>query len=199
MKKIKYILTGAFVIFLIINQMACRDDDYYPKPRGYFRIETPQKGYQKLDSSLVFAFEYPEYAKLEQDMLTKRHHNWVNIRFPDFKGTVHLSYKQVNGNLAKYIDDSHELVNKHIPKANSIKTRTFVNDTNHVYGLVYEIKGTGAATPVQFYLTDSTSHFVRGSLYFDASPNNDSLAPVINFLEQDIDHLIESFRWKGRK
>lgn len=198
MNKLKMILPGVIIIILMINNTSCKNDNYYPKPRGYFRIKTPPKGYQKIDSNLVYTFDYPEYARLEQDILTQRHNNWLNIRFPEFKGTIHLSYKEVNGNLAKYIDDSHELVNKHIPKANSIKTRKFVNDSNNVFGLVYEIKGTGAATPIQFYLTDSTNHFVRGSLYFDASPNNDSLAPVINFLEKDINRFIESFRWKNK-
>lgn len=196
MSRAKYWMLTAlgFIVFLV---SACGDDDYYPKPRGYFRIETPEKQYVAMDSNLAYAFEYPVYARLEQDPVTERNHNWLNLSFPQFKGTVHLSYKPVNDNLAVYIEDSHEFVNKHIPKANSIKTRTYVNDSAKVYGLVYEIKGAGAATPLQFYLTDSTKHFIRGVLYFKAKPNNDSLAPVIDFVEQDINHLIETFRWQN--
>lgn len=196
MSKAKYWLIAALG-FLMVFITACGEDDYYPKPRGYFRIETPQKHYVTMDSNLAYSFEYPVYSRLEQDPVTERNHNWVNLGFPQFKGTIHLSYKPVNDNLAAYIEDSHEFVNKHIPKANSIKTRTYMNDSAKVYGLVYEIRGSGAATPLQFYLTDSTQHFIRGVLYFDAKPNNDSLAPVIDFVEKDINHLIETFRWQN--
>ncbi|MFO8055469.1 MAG: gliding motility lipoprotein GldD [Bacteroidales bacterium] len=182
---------------LVLALFACRqNDDHQPKPKGYFRIATPQKEYVRLDSNLAYSFEYPGYAKPSQDQVTKTQHNWMNLYFPDFKGTIHLTYKKVDNNIRQYIEDSHEFVHKHVPKANTIKTRKFKNDTANVYGLVYEIKGTGTATPIQFFLTDSTDNFIRGVLYFNVKPNNDSLAPVIDFVEKDINQLIESFRWE---
>jgi len=183
----------AFFLFLIAA--GCNKQDHYPKPRGYFRIALPEKEYVRLDSSLSYSFEYPVYAKPEQDYLTIRDHEWINIYFPRFKGTIHLTYNQINNNLRTYIDDSHEFVHKHIPKASAIKTKTYVDDSARVYGLVFEIRGTTTATPFQFYLTDSTNHFIRGALYFDTKPNNDSLAPVIDFIEKDIAHMVETFRW----
>lgn len=173
----------------------CQEKEFYPKPRGYFRIALPEKAYQPLDSNLAYRFDYPVYAKPESDPITKHNPNWINLSFPQFKGRIHLSYKKVDGNLGRLIDDSHEMVNKHIPKANSINSRVFANDSAQVYGLVYDIKGTGAATPVQFYLTDSIQHFVRGALYFETRPNNDSLAPVIDFIDKDITKMIETFQW----
>ncbi|PIV58809.1 MAG: gliding motility lipoprotein GldD, partial [Bacteroidetes bacterium CG02_land_8_20_14_3_00_31_25] len=53
-----------------------------------------------------------------------------------------------------------------------------------------------AASNIQFYVTDSIRHFVRGALYFETKPNKDSLAPIINFIEQDVTHLVETLRWK---
>ncbi|MGM0612473.1 MAG: gliding motility lipoprotein GldD, partial [Bacteroidota bacterium] len=159
----------------------------------------PEKSYVKLDSNLNYSFEYPKYAVIKDDYMTKGKHNWINIFYPDFKGTLHLSYKEVHDNLPELIKDAHEFVDKHIPKANAIERRKFINDSAGVYGLVYEIKGTGAATPYQFYLTDSSRHFVRGALYFNTKPNNDSLAPVINFIEEDINQMIETFHWSEKK
>ncbi|MCF8218070.1 MAG: gliding motility lipoprotein GldD [Bacteroidales bacterium] len=187
------------IVVIAFTTGGCENDDYYPKPRGYFRIATPEKSYVKLDSNLNYSFEYPGYARITNDYITEGKHNWINIFYPDFKGTLHLSYKPVQDNLPKLIRDAHEFVDKHIPKANAIERRTFINDSASVYGLVYEIKGTGAATPFQFYLTDSSRHFVRGALYFNTKPNNDSLAPVIDFIEGDINQMIETFHWNDKK
>ena len=121
---------------------------------------------------------------------------WIDIDFPRFKGKIYLSYKEVNDNLFSYLEDSRNLAIKHIPKANAINELLFINEASRVYGLVYEIKGSGAASPYQFYVTDSTQHFVRGSLYFYVTPNNDSLAPVIDFIHEDIEHLINTFEWR---
>ena len=110
---------------------------------------------------------------------------------------MHISYKVIDHNLATYLEDVHTLVDKHIPKANAITQREYINKQNDVYGLVYDIKGSDAASACQFYLTDSTSNFVRGALYFNLVPNNDSLMPVISFLKEDIAHMI--IRSGGKK
>lgn len=192
-----YIIISLILVAFLFS--SCENDDYHPKPKGYFRIEKPDKDFVKLDSNLSYSFTYPEYVEIENDYLTEDKHEWINLWYPDFKGTLHLSYHEVNDNLPRLIKDAHEFVDKHIPKANEIKTRKYINDSAQVYGLIYEIKGTGTATPYQFYITDSTQHFVRGALYFETKPNNDSLAPVINFIEKDINKIIESFQWKNQK
>ena len=118
------------------------------------------------------------------------------MEFPSFKGTIHLSYKSVDGNLNKYLEDSHYMMTKHISRAMGIRDSVIMNPEKKVYGLVYFLEGEGVASPLQFYLTDSTNHFLRGSLYFNVKTNNDSLAPVIDFITDDIRHLISTIEWK---
>lgn len=186
-----------FILLLsaLIALMAC-GNDYFPKPRAYFRIDLPQKNYLHLDSIYPFTFEYPSYSTITQDKNSPHEKNWINIEFSEFKGSLHLSYKKVDGNLVKYMEDSRTMAFKHIPKASAIDNRLIINEKSRVFGLIYEISGSGAASPYQFFVTDSLNHFLRGALYFNMVPNNDSLAPVIDFLKKDIEHLIQTFEWK---
>lgn len=171
--------------------------DYYPKPRGNFRIDLPEREYIVFDTTFPYSFEFPVYARLYLNPAKGVDHDyWMDIDFPRFRGKVHLSYKTINDNLYEYIEDTRTMALKHISKASGIKTDTYFNDSEYVYGLTYAIDGVEAASPFQFYVTDSTKHFVRGALYFGVVPNNDSLAPVIEFLKEDIRHMIESFKWK---
>ncbi len=191
-KRIRILLFLAGFIFLI----AC-GTDYFPKPRGYFRIDLPEKKYRHLDSIYPFTFDYPVYSSITQDQHSPNEKNWININFNDFKGSLHLSYKVVDGNLVKYMEDSRTMAFKHIPKASAIDNRLIINKDSRVFGLIYEISGSGAASPYQFFVTDSMNHFLRGALYFNIVPNNDSLAPLIDFLKKDIEHLIHSLEWKN--
>jgi gliding motility-associated lipoprotein GldD len=194
MRIIRFILV-AFITLVIIS---CRNN-YIPKPRGYYRIDFPVKEYRVFDSTFPFTFEYPVYGKIVRDSSRMAEPYWINIVYHPYNAQLHISYKTINNNLATYLNDSHTLVNKHIPKANAISQREYVDTVENVYGLVYEITGSDAASTYQFYLTDSTKNFVRGALYFDLVPNNDSLAPVIEFLKKDIERMIMTFRWKNRK
>jgi len=119
----------------------------------------------------------------------------MNLDFPEFKGTLYLSYKQVNNNLTQFTEDSRNLSMKHITRASGIEELPVFIPTKKIYGTYYSVKGS-AASPLQFYLTDSSKHFIRGALYFYASPQPDSIAPVLDFISRDIDHLIETFNWK---
>ena len=185
-----------FSFFLLLT--ASCSNSYAPKPRGYFRIDLPKREYQVFDTTFPYSFEYPVYADIVADSSKLAEPYWVNICYKPFNATLHFSYKVVTGNLAQYLNDAHTLVNKHIPKANSISQREYVDTAHRVFGLVYDIRGADAASSYQFYLTDSVSEFVRGALYFNQFPNNDSLAPVIEFLKGDIEHMINTFRWKNR-
>ena len=187
------ILPFFFLPLLLIN--SCHDS-YTPKPRGYFRIDLPSHEYRMFDTTFPYSFEYPVYAGIYPDYSKIAEPFWINIRFVKFKATLHLSYKPVKGNLAEYLNDAHTMVNKHIPKANAITQREFIDREKQVYGLEYDIRGADAASPYQFYLTDSTTNFIRGALYFDVVPNNDSLSPVIDFLKTDVQYMISTFRWK---
>ncbi len=173
-------------------------NSYVPKPRGYYRIDFPVKEYRLFDTTFPYTFEYPVYAKIVRDSSRMAEPYWINIVYYSYNAQLHISYKPISKNLASYLNDAHTLVNKHIPKANAISQREYIDSAEKVFGLVYEISGSDAASTYQFYLTDSTKHFVRGALYFDLVPNNDSLAPVIDFLKKDVEHMITTFRWKKR-
>ncbi|MCK9204042.1 MAG: gliding motility lipoprotein GldD [Bacteroidales bacterium] len=192
----KFFYFGLIVIAFLVSSCGA---DYTPKPRGYFRIDLPQREYRVFDTTAPYTFEYPKYASIVYDSSKMAEPYWINIYYSRFHATLHVSYKVIHNNLANYLEDARTLVNKHIPKANSITQKEYDDPGRRVYGLVYEIKGSDAASSYQFYLTDSISEFVRGALYFNLVPNNDSLAPVIDFLKGDIDHMINTFRWKKAK
>jgi gliding motility-associated lipoprotein GldD len=166
-----------------------------PKPRGYFRIDLPEKEYQKYNSDCNYSFDYPVYASLHIDSSKNAEHCWLNMDFNKIGGRIHISYKEVNGNIAQIIEDSRKLAYKHSIKADAIHEQMFIKPEKKVYGILYEIDG-NAASSVQFFVTDSLKHYVRGALYFNVEPNKDSLAPVLKFIKEDITVMIESFEWK---
>lgn len=198
MKKKGNTTQQAVVIFLTMIIITSCGEPYTPKPSGYIRIDLPEPAYQSFDSLYPYAFEYPVYSRFEPDTREASEPYWANLIYPQFKGTLHLSYKPVihRDDLLLYFEDARNLSRRHIPKATSIIEQVVIDENSRVYGMVYLIKGRDAASPLQFYLTDSTSHFLRGSLYFEVTPNNDSLAPVIGLIEQDVRRMIGSLRWK---
>ena len=184
-----------FFTFLLLGMLSC-EQAYTPKPRGYFRIDLPEKQYLSFDTIFPYSFEYPVYSIISNDPHSPEEKYWINLNFPDFKATVHISYKHIDGNLVTYLEDAHTLVTKHIAKADAIYDSLIVDRNRNLFGLAYELQGSGAASPYQFFLTDSSTNFVRGALYFNTVPNNDSLEPVIAFIKKDIVHLFSTFNWK---
>ena len=190
MRKILFVLSSLFLLLAI----SCKKD-YTPKPRGYFRISFPEKAYMKIDyAGLPYRFEIPGYSKIIADNERFAEPYWVNLEIPRHKAEVHISYKKINNNLDTLTQDSHELAYKHTIKADAINERIFLNPEKKVYGTIFLIEG-NAASPVQFYLTDSTKNFLRGALYIREVPNIDSIRPVIEFLTPDVIHLIETTEW----
>ena len=185
-----------YICFIILVTVSC-NNDYYPKPKGYFRIDLPNKEYKKFDTTFPYTFEYPVYSKIVADNQPKSEPYWINIDYPQFHGRLHISYKAIDGNFGEYIEDTRTMVMKHIPKASSIENTFYENLDKRVFGVTYNISGAEAASPYQFYLTDSVKHFIRGALYFNVVPNNDSLSPVIEFIKQDVNYMIETFHWKN--
>ena len=183
-------------ILLILCFSACNDTDYTPKRTGYFRIALPERKYNTYNTDAPFTFDYPAYASVLPDTGAGTGAYWLNIVFPRFKCNVYMSYLAVDGNLDTYVDECRKFVVEHEVKASAINEQDVVNPQAKIYGAIYDIEG-NAASNMQFYLTDSTHNFVRGALYFYAVPNKDSLQPVVDFVKQDIKHLIESFRWKS--
>lgn len=181
---------GIFSLFL----MSC-DESYTPKPRAYFRIDLPEKSYQQCKSDCPFQFDYPVYSQVVPDNRHASEKCWMNLNFPEFDAVVYISYKQVSNNLDKLTEDTRALTFKHVIKASDIREEFIMNDSTKVYGLIYDVKG-DAASYLQFYLTDSTDNFLRGSLYFNSAPNYDSIAPVLDFIKKDVHRLVNSLEWK---
>jgi gliding motility-associated lipoprotein GldD len=189
------------LLFVFVTVCACKPDSYVPKPRGYARMDTPQHAYRLFDSAgFPYAFEYPVYAKVTQDsqMLGVRPDNpyWMNIEFPELGGTFYLSYKTIDAEhpLYRLLDDAHDMSFWHNKRADYINAPSF-HTSNNVHGILYSVGG-NAASAYQFFATDSSRHFLRGALYFNVSPNADSLKPVTEFLKTDMEHLISTLRWK---
>ncbi len=185
MKKIS-ILALSFILLI-----AC-DPEYTPKPKGYFRIETPAPKYQEFSEDCPFSFDYNQAARLKS-----KGRCWYDIKYPSLRATVQLTYRKVTeNNLDTLLGEGHELAYKHTVKADGIQEKLFLNEDKRVYGLFYQLQG-DAATSMQFFMTDSTQHFLRGVLYYYATPNADSLRPVNRFMEAEMIRMIESLEWKN--
>jgi gliding motility-associated lipoprotein GldD len=197
-KKHTSVRRAALVFLSILVLMACGgSNDYAPKPRGYFRIAFPKKAYRQFDSICPFTFVYPVYARIEPDKKPDAKPCWLNMQFPQFNGTLHLSYEHINSpqEFDELVEDAHKLSFKHTIKATSIDQGIISYPAWKVYGVYYTIDG-NAASWVQFYLTDSTKNYIRGALYFNTEPRLDSIQPVLDFVKQDVNLMIKSFRWK---
>jgi gliding motility-associated lipoprotein GldD len=190
MKKILFLL--AFVTVII---SACEDAPI-PKPDVYFRLSFPDHEYQTYSTETCpYIFEFPVYSDVNIDDDFGYQPCWLNIDMSQYKAHIHITLKEINNNLDSLIDDSYTLVNKHIVKADAIGAKDYFDDSLHVYATIFNIDG-NAASPLQFHITDSVNYFFRGSLYFNVAPNSDSLAPAIEFVKEDVIHLIETFEWK---
>ena len=188
------------LLSLAILSISC-NSDYTVKPRGFFRIALPQHRYQRFDEpGYPYTFEYPVYGKVIRDstFFEEKAENpyWINIDFQQFAGRIHISYKAIGPNkLDSLVQDAFTLSYKqHTYKASAI-TNKQLHTPNGIDGVYFTLKG-NTATSNQFFLTDSTRHFLRGALYFAATPNEDSLQPVNDFLRKDLEYLINTLKWK---
>ncbi len=180
--------------------IACNSDPR-PRPKGYFQIDFPEKKYILFDEpGFPYTFEYPVYGKVVRDttFFDEKPENpfWINLDFPDFGGRIYISYKTIGSNkFETLVEDAFKMTSKHSLKATSIDEIP-VKGGPGVTGFVFDVGG-NAATGKQFFVTDSTKHFLRGALYFDATPNYDSIKPVDQFLYKDMQHLIETLKWRN--
>lgn len=189
----------ALLSIIALLVISC-NSEFTPKKRGYYRIDFPKHEYQTFDQpGYPYSFEYPVYAKIVKDTTffeaNPENPYWINIEFPRFHGKVYISYKDVTGSdYTKLVNDAYKMTYKHSSKATEI-TDSAMRTRNEVDGVFFNVGG-NAATAKQFFLTDKTKHFLRGALYFDASPNEDSLSVVNDFLQEDLKHLISTLKWK---
>lgn len=189
-------LFAFFFAGLLCSLAACQAD-YTPKPRGYFRIEFPEKRYQSYTGQAPYRFDYPVYAQVLPDKSRDAKPYWIDVSFPEFNGRIHLSYQPITSQKVfnELVEDARTFAFKHTVKATAIDEAMIAYPDRKVYGILYSIDG-NTASSVQFFLTDSTKHYLRGALYFNEQPRLDSIKPVLDFVKKDIDVLIKSFRWK---
>lgn len=189
--------------FIVTFLAASCNETYTPKRPGYFRIDFPtERNFTKYNNDVCpFTFEYPTYGMIQKDsndvQELNQHPCWFNIIFPDYKAKIYLSYTAIDAAnpLDKLIKDSYKLTFKHTVKADYIDETPVRGKYPHVSGILYDVGG-NAASGVQFYITDSSRHFLRGSLYFYAAPNADSIAPAVTYFRKDVEHIIETLQWK---
>ncbi len=181
---LKYILFFTAILFL----SSCKPD-VLPKPSSQLRLDYINPSYKPFDQIAPFNFDVNQQAKLK----SKGNSNY-EIHYPKMKATMYLSYKPVAKNIDQLLRDAQKLTYEHVVKADDITEQPFVNKENRVFGMFYDVNG-NAATNAQFYLTDSTKHFVNCSVYFYAKPNFDSILPAVDYLKKDMRHAMETFKW----
>jgi len=194
--KSKYLFFLPLILPLFMT--ACQNNEYSPKPKGYFRIIYPEKKYQQFDGSAPFSFEYPVYTNMEADEGRNVKKDWFNMHFTQFNAYLHLTYYDVTNRAAydEMVEDARKLAFKHTIKASAIDQKLINYPDRKIYGIYYAIEG-NTASSVQFFLTDSAKHYFRGALYFNERPQYDSIEPVVKFIKKDIDKMISTFKWKN--
>lgn len=166
-----------------------------PRPRGYFRIELSEKAPKQVKAPCGIKFDLPKYAGIERLQGAGKDTCWFNVYAPRYNARLHLSFIEVDNNLQNLVEDAYQFAFQHEQKANAITRTPIISNDGKSSGLLYDLTG-NVASPVQFFVTDSTTHFIRGGLYFQNLPNEDSLAPVVKYLREDVIRIMETIRWK---
>lgn len=171
-----------------------------PRPYGYYRITTPDTAYVPFESYDADYQHYPYTFDLSANAQVKPRiepgeQYWINLYYPMLDATIHCSYKPVKNNLRELTNDALEFVYRNASHASAIPEKDYSHPEAEVYGVLFDLEG-NTASSCQFFITDSTHHFFRASVYCNCPPNADSLAPVYNYLRQDVIRMVESFEWK---
>lgn len=189
-------LPTAVLLTVLFFLSACNSEpEFSPRPRGYFRIDLPERSYQSFDpQGCPFRFEIPDYAIPIRDTNRFSEPCWWYLVMPKVNAQIYLTYKPLNGDVEKYLEDTHTLVYKHTTRASSIDEQV-IQFNPGVSGVIYSLGGE-AASATQFFVTDSVRHFLRGAVYFNVAPNADSLAPVQDYIRDDVVRMLKSLEWK---
>ncbi|MCY7328736.1 MAG: hypothetical protein LH618_09325 [Saprospiraceae bacterium] len=195
------VVSGLFLLFILLLPTACEERIAVPKPRSYPRVVYPEKAYQPFEASYChFTFDMPTYATIERDTAffdeKPRDECWFNLNVPALNATIYCSYYPLKSrkDFDELVKDAFEMTQKHNIKASYIEEIPVHRPADHVHGIVFHVEG-AAASSYQFFLSDSTRNFVRGALYFYAKARPDSLAPVVYFIKKDLTRLVETLQW----
>lgn len=182
---------------LLVGALFSACTEYMPKPKGYFRIDLPEKEYKTFhQEGFPCSFEYAENVSVVKTSPIDADSVWIDVIYPKCNARIYGTYRKVEDNFNQLSEEAYKLVYQpHVSKAEGINSSFYFNDDHKVYGMFYELKG-NTASNIQFAMSDSTHHFLRGALYFNANPNKDSIAPVVNYIKEDIINLISTLEWK---
>ncbi|WP_029033990.1 gliding motility lipoprotein GldD [Salinimicrobium terrae] len=181
------------VLIFLAGLISC-EDEVQPKPGAYLALEYPEALYSSF-SKEDCPYQFEKNIEAEVEPSRAGNECWINLEYPELKGTIFITYQPVRNNLDSLLTDAQKLPLQHTIKADAIEGSIYTNEFNRAYGMFYQVEG-NAASQAQFYLTDSTSHFLTGSVYFQAQPNFDSILPAAAYLKEDIKHLMETVQWK---
>lgn len=179
-----------FILILLLLSSCDSKKTFIPKPPTYLKIEFPEREYVVYEDECDFSFEAPSYFDIQK---MKNSCN-RDIHFKDLNGTLHLSYIKMDTTLAAYVNYALDKIDEHKVKATAIYDSVFINNETKVYGTFFELQG-NVASPFQFYLTDSTTIFMNGIIYFNTRPNYDSIKPVLNFVREDLYKIMKTTQW----
>ena len=185
------VLVIAQVLLTAVLALACSQNPT-PKPTGYFRLQLPDHQYDTLKVNCPFRFEKNVITRWK----SRENYCWGDLKYPSLNASLQFTYKPVNNNLDTLLKEAHELAYEHTVRASGIKENLIYNEQENVYGIMYRLTG-NAASSLQFFVTDSSNHYLRAALYYYASPNADSLRPVNQYMEKEIKHMMNTFRWKN--
>ena len=192
----KYLL----ILLAGLGAAACgssSSDNYIPKPKGYPRIDLPTAIYKPIEPTHPYQFEYNKIARILPDTFARSEPHWIFINYPAFQASVQLTYKPVRhdiNRLRAMLEDAYKLAARHNIKAYSIEERK-LRLKSGLEASIIDLSGE-VPSQVQFVTTDSTTHFLRGALYFNTATENDSLQPVIQYIRNDIVHLLNTLTWR---
>jgi len=192
--------TVPFLLAAALLLAGCGNDlstDYVPKPKGFPRFDLPAHDYTLLEPTHPYQFEYNKAARILPDTFARSEPHWIFINYPKYNASVQLTYKPVNNDvnrLRAMLEDSYKLAARHNIKAYSIEQRK-IRLKSGMEASVIDLTG-NVPSQVQFVVTDSTRHFLRGALYFNTATENDSLQPVIDYIRKDVLHLLNTLTWR---
>ena len=185
------------LIISILVSCGISNETYFPKPKGFNRIDLPVRAYKQLEESHPYTFEVSKAAIVQPDTFGKAEPHWIILYYPEIDGRIQLTYKPLGGNLNKlqaHINDAFKLASKHQVKAVS-QEEQLIELKNGKKAVVIQLEGE-VPSHYQFYTTDTSKHFLRGAVYLETATENDSLRPVIEYLKGESRHLLETLRWK---
>lgn len=182
------------LVYLIFILSACGSDLTIPKPPTYLRMDLPEHSYKTYKSTCGYQFDAATIFKIKDVSDSAGLTCHKDIDLGPLNGVIHFSYIEMIEPLSTYVNFANDKVDEHKLKATAIDDQNILHPENRVYGTFFELQG-DVASPFQFYLTDSTSKFISGVVYFNSRPNYDSLKPSLDYLKVDLLKMVNTFQW----